>query len=50
METMTAYETALNDLAARIRRLSARALAGLFWACSTALLPEAVAWAEHWGG
>jgi hypothetical protein len=49
METMTAYDTALNDLAARIRRLSARALAGLFWACSTALLPEAVAWAEHWG-
>lgn len=49
METMTAYDTALDDLADRIRKLSTRALAGLFWACSTALLPEAVAWAKHWG-
>ncbi|MBO0805277.1 MAG: hypothetical protein J2P25_19635 [Nocardiopsaceae bacterium] len=46
---MTAYDAALDDLAERIRKLSARALAGLFWACSTALLPEAVAWAEHQG-
>jgi hypothetical protein len=49
MATMTAYDAALNDLAARIRRLSARAVAGLFWACATALLPEAMAWAGHWG-
>lgn len=49
MDTMTAYDAALDDLAERIRKLSARALAGLFWACSTALLPEAMAWAEHRG-
>ena len=49
MDSMTAYNTALDDLADRIRKLSTRALSGLFWACSTALLPEAVAWAEHWG-
>lgn len=47
--TMTVYDAALNDLADRIRRLLERALVGLFWACSTALLPEARAWAEHWG-
>src|ERR1700722_1157261 len=49
MDSMTAYNTALDDLADRIRKLSTRALSGLFWACSTALLPEAAAWAEHWG-
>lgn len=43
------YDAALVDLADRIRKLSTRALVGLFWACSTALLPEARAWAEHWG-
>jgi hypothetical protein len=46
---MSAYDAALDDLAARIRDLSIRALAGLFWACSTALLPEAEAWAQHRG-
>ncbi len=46
---MTAYDAALDDLVDRIRKLSTRALVGLFWACSTALVPEARAWAEHWG-
>jgi hypothetical protein len=46
---MTAYDGVLDDLADRIRKLSARALAGLFWACSAALLPEAEAWAGHRG-
>jgi hypothetical protein len=46
---MSAYDAALDDLADRIRKLSIRALVGLFWACSTALLPEAEAWAKHRG-
>jgi hypothetical protein len=46
---MTAYDAALDDLAGRIRKLSTRAVAGLFWACATALLPEAEAWAGHRG-
>lgn len=46
---MTPYDAALDDLADRIRKLSTRALVGLFWACATALLPEAEAWARHWG-
>jgi hypothetical protein len=46
---MTAYDATLDDLADRIRKLSTRAVVGLFWACSTALLPEAEAWAEHRG-
>ena len=46
---MTAYDAALDDLADRIRKLSTRAVVGLFWACSTALLPEAEAWTEHRG-
>lgn len=46
---MTPYDAALDDLADRIRKLSTRALVGLFWACATALLPEAEAWAQHWG-
>jgi hypothetical protein len=50
MESVTAYDTALDDLADKIEKLSARALSGLFWACSTALLPEAAAWAERQGG
>jgi hypothetical protein len=40
---------AVEDLAGRIRRLPTRPVVGLFWACSTVLLPEAEAWAEHWG-
>jgi hypothetical protein len=46
---MTTYDAALDDLADRIGKLSTRALVALFWACSTALLPEAEAWARHQG-
>ena len=48
--TVTAYDSVLDNLADRIRKLSARALVGLFWACSTALVPEAEAWVRHHGG
>jgi hypothetical protein len=46
---MTSYDAVLDDLADRIRKLSTRALAGLFWACATALVPAAEAWARHRG-
>jgi hypothetical protein len=44
---MTAVDDELADLSAKIGLLSKRAIAGLYWACALALLPEFVAWATH---
>jgi hypothetical protein len=46
---MTQLDTQLSELASRIDSLSRRSLAGLFWACAGALLPEFRAWAAHRG-
>jgi hypothetical protein len=46
---MTQLDIVLTELAGRIRQLSQRAQAALFWACSDALTPEFLAWANHTG-
>jgi hypothetical protein len=46
---MTRLDTELAELSQRIRSMSDRAKAALFWACSDALSEEFSAWAEHTG-
>lgn len=46
---MTAYDTVTSMLAERLRLLPKRALITVFWACATALLPEAELYAAHRG-
>lgn len=46
---MTRLDTELAELSQRIRSMSDRATAGLFWACSDALSDEFSAWADHTG-
>jgi len=46
---MTPLDRELVALASKIDSLSKRSVVGLFWACSTALLPEFQAWAAHRG-
>jgi hypothetical protein len=46
---MTLLDTELAELAARISTLPKRSLVALFWACSSALVPEFQAWAAHRG-
>lgn len=46
---MIALDSVLIELGTRTRPLSTRALVGLFWACSSALLPEFRTWALHRG-
>jgi hypothetical protein len=46
---VTPLDTELDDLASKIRQLSTRAVVALFWASSSALLPEFEAWAAHSG-
>lgn len=46
---MTALDSILSELATRIRALSKRSVVGLFWSCSSALVPAFEAWAAHRG-
>jgi hypothetical protein len=46
---MTSLDAEFAELASRIDSLSKRSLVGLFWACSSALVPAFRAWAAHRG-
>ena len=46
---MTRLDTELAELSQRIRSMSDRAIAALFWACFDALSEEFSAWADHTG-
>lgn len=46
---MIALQNVLSELGTEIRTLSKRSITGLFWACSSGLMPEFRTWATAQG-